>query len=67
MLKRDGQFVPTQGVESEMEEKVEGSCPSCGKDTLVRRVLPDGKYVIVCSACGLERGRLPPDDKKGVV
>jgi uncharacterized protein (DUF983 family) len=42
-------------------------CPRCGKNTLIRKELENGRYVIVCTSCGLMRGELPPDEKKGVV
>jgi uncharacterized protein (DUF983 family) len=50
-----------------MVEELDTLCPVCGNRTLVKMYLPDGKYTIVCKTCGMKRGELEPDDKKGVV
>lgn len=41
-------------------------CPKCGKKTMVKTLTMDRKYTLVCQTCGLERGRLPVDEKRDV-
>lgn len=48
-------------------ENLMKTCPRCGKDSLAKELLPNGRYRIKCTTCGLVRGDLPPDTKKGVV
>jgi transcription initiation factor TFIIIB Brf1 subunit/transcription initiation factor TFIIB len=50
-----------------LDEKLDTVCPRCGRKTLIRKDKGNGKYEIICTACGLVRGELPPDDKRGVV
>ncbi|MFO8050419.1 MAG: hypothetical protein R6V01_01815 [Thermoplasmatota archaeon] len=50
-----------------MERMEDAICPRCGKKGLIKKDLGNGKYTIVCPHCGLERGELPPDSKRGVV
>jgi hypothetical protein len=39
-------------------------CPSCGKNTMIKKELEPGKYQLVCSKCGFKHRILPFDDKK---
>jgi len=43
------------------------TCPRCGKEGLVRKQIDNEHYTIECKYCGLKRGILKPDSKKGVV
>jgi transcription elongation factor Elf1 len=42
-------------------------CPHCGKRTMVKKKLANGKFTWVCTVCGLQRGEFKEDKKKGVV
>ncbi|MDG6220659.1 MAG: hypothetical protein QCI38_04335 [Candidatus Thermoplasmatota archaeon] len=46
------------------EKKV---CPNCGKRTMEKQKLPDGRYTWFCVLCGIRRGVLEEDSKRGVV
>jgi ribosomal protein L37AE/L43A len=50
-----------------IETQPQKTCPRCQKDTLKKIDLGNGKYSWVCDNCGLKRGEMKPDKKKGVV
>lgn len=50
-----------------MNDEYPKECPGCLNNTLIKKDLPDGRYVLVCTKCGLRRGPFKPDKGKGVV
>ncbi|MGA1822425.1 MAG: hypothetical protein ACMUIG_07855 [Thermoplasmatota archaeon] len=50
-----------------MVEESLKKCPGCMRKTLGKKMMKNGKYTWICSSCGLTRGVMKPDKKKGVV
>jgi transcription elongation factor Elf1 len=50
-----------------MTQEFPKTCPRCQRLTLQKVRLENGKYTMICDHCGLKRGEMKPDNKKGVV
>lgn len=42
-------------------------CPKCGKRTMKKVPVENNRFMWICEECGISRGPLKPDKKKGVV
>lgn len=38
-------------------------CPKCGKRTMIKKIINDKRYILVCEVCKAKRGPLPGKKK----